>query len=370
MKTKNKGIKISFFLPSLNIGGVESVFITYANELYNRGYIIEFVLCKKVGELLPLVSHHIPLVSLGNTQLRYAFLKLRKYIKSSKPDVMISGGDFPNLMLILSALYLRQRPIVIISKHNYQNVETKNLGWWAKMDILLQKKLYPKADRIIAVSKGIEKYLIDDLNIAPQKIAQICNPIDIDDIIKKGYESLGLVLPDEYVVFVGRLGKVKNLLLLLKAFDWIYDEKIHLVIVGDGSERETLERFAFGLSSKKNIHFVGSISNPMPIIRKAKVLVLCSFSEAYPTILLEAMAFNVPIVATPTEGAKEILKDVKGAYLANSFDDVNEISNLIELAIHNDTIFMKEYVSKNEKKNIVNIMENEINKSLNYERRI
>lgn len=52
-------------------------------------------------------------------------------MKKIQPNVIISGGDFPNLILIISSLGLKNRPKIIISQHNYYNVETKRLGWWA-----------------------------------------------------------------------------------------------------------------------------------------------------------------------------------------------------------------------------------------------
>lgn len=58
--------KISFFLPSFNIGGVERVFINYANALSDKGYNVDFVVCKAEGVLLDLVSSSVKVVSLGN----------------------------------------------------------------------------------------------------------------------------------------------------------------------------------------------------------------------------------------------------------------------------------------------------------------
>lgn len=111
----NKNLKIAFFLPTLNIGGIERVFITYANYLTEKEYDIDFVLCKKEGKLLSLLNSSIKLYDLGNMQLRYSFFKLRQYMKKIQPNVIISGGDFPNLILIISSLGLKNRPKIIVS---------------------------------------------------------------------------------------------------------------------------------------------------------------------------------------------------------------------------------------------------------------
>ena len=61
----NKNLKIAFFLPTLNIGGIERVFITYANYLTEKEYDIDFVLCKKEGKLLSLLNSSIRLLYLS-----------------------------------------------------------------------------------------------------------------------------------------------------------------------------------------------------------------------------------------------------------------------------------------------------------------
>lgn len=351
-------VKVCFFIPSLNIGGVENVFITYANELTQRGYDVRFVLCHRVGALMPLVSESVHIDDLGNSRLRKSFLPLRRYLKKNSPDILITGGDYPNLMCILATRFLKNKPKVIISKHNYRNAETKDLGWWSFLDQKLQEILYPKADRIIAVSNGIKKYLTEVLKLQSERVIVLNNPIDLDEIIRKAEQKLDIELPDKYVVFVGRTTIVKNLRFLINSFDRIEDNDLHLLIVGDGPELKSLEDYRIQKHSCDRIHFVGSYSNPMPFIRNARTLVLCSLSEAYPTILLESMTLNVPIVATPTEGAKEILNSVEGVYLSNSFIDEQEFSELIKKALSYPSSDLKKYVIKNDKDRILNQFEN------------
>ena len=74
--------KISFFLPSFNIGGVERVFINYANALSDKGYNVDFVVCKAEGVLLDLVSSSVKVVSLGNISFAIPFLSLGSISRS------------------------------------------------------------------------------------------------------------------------------------------------------------------------------------------------------------------------------------------------------------------------------------------------
>ena len=69
---KNRILKIAFFLPTLNVGGIERVFITYANSL-SEFYDVEFVLCKKEGILLKELSSKVNVYNLGNVRLANSF---------------------------------------------------------------------------------------------------------------------------------------------------------------------------------------------------------------------------------------------------------------------------------------------------------
>lgn len=350
--------KVCFFVPSLNIGGIENVFITYANELAARGYDVSFILCHKEGELLTLVSNTVKVDDLGNCSLRNAFLPLRRYIKYNLPDYLITGGDFPNLVCVLVTRTLRNKPKVIISKHNYRNTETKELGWWSFLDLNLQRIFYPKADKIIAVSFGIKNYLTGKLSVNPAKVTVLHNPIDLEKIIENSEKNISIAVPEKYIVFVGRVSKVKNLYYLIKSFDIIDDDELHLIIVGDGTEKILLEEYAGKNKSRCRIHFVGSYGNPMPFIKRSQVLVLCSLSEAYPTILLEAMTLNIPIVATPTEGAKEILDGIDGVYITESFSNEYELAELIKKALNSNRKDLMQYAKNNDKNNVVDQFEN------------
>lgn len=355
--------KISFFLPTLNIGGIERVFICYANNLVKRNYNIDFVLCKHEGLLLADVSSEVNMFFLETRKLRLAWRKLRKYLKKEKPDVVITGGDYSNIVLIISALGLHPKPQIVISQHNYNNIEGRSLGYWAKTTQLWMRLIYPMADQIIAISEGIKSYLCNDIRVASSKIVVINNPIDIDDIYIKSKEKVIVQLPDDFIVFIGRISPVKNLPLLLQAYEKANINNISLVIVGDGIELSHVKQIINGLNKKDNIYCVGAINNPLPILSKAKVLVLPSFSEACPTILLEALCLNKTIVTTPTKGALEILSEVEGVYISSSFDNPSEFSKLIEDSINVGNINAIEKVNSYSKESVINSFEEKIIKN-------
>ena len=115
--------KIAFFMPKLDIGGIERVFITYANELVNRGFIVDFVLCKTGGTLQTLLCDEVNIYDLGGLQLRNAFFPLRKYLKVNKPDYLYTGSNYQNLLCTIVCLGVKTK--VVISQHNYFDIDVK-----------------------------------------------------------------------------------------------------------------------------------------------------------------------------------------------------------------------------------------------------
>ena len=213
----------------------------------------------------------------------------------------------------------------------------------AKISIIFKyEHITPKKwMRLVKPKKALGQHFLKDLQIAERiadtlsdykQLLYLPNPIDIDKTMQLGNLPVPS-LPNNFIVFIGRLSKVKNLKLLLNAFQHIKHQGYELLIVGDGQERSELEDCANNLERSSKIHFIGAVPNSMPYLKRAKVLALPSFSEALPTVLLEALAFSIPIVTTPNAGAVEILQDAKNAFISESFDNVEEFASLLDSAI-------------------------------------
>lgn len=131
------------------------------------------------------------------------------------------------------------------------------------------------------------------------------------------------VTPDRYVspkqrsgkkaLFVGRLAAVKGLPVLFEALKPLVlaHPDFHLTLIGDGPERQALERVArdFGLS--EYVSFVGYKSQDEVAVALAEhdLLVLPSFAEGVPVVLMEAMAATLPVVTTRIAGVAELVED-------------------------------------------------------------
>jgi Glycosyltransferase len=114
------------------------------------------------------------------------------------------------------------------------------------------------------------------------------------------------------VLFVGRLVTAKGLHILLAACHGLVKEgrPIRLRLVGDGPERPGLERRIAELSLEPNVELMGSLNQDRvrQLYRETDLFVLTSFAEGVPVVLMEAMAMEIPCVATWITGIPELIR--------------------------------------------------------------
>lgn len=138
------------------------------------------------------------------------------------------------------------------------------------------------------------------------------------------------------ILFVGRLHKVKQVDLLLRAFHILHqtnpDVQVH--IIGDGEEAQRLKKLTEVLGLSGHVHFLGFVEREtvVEMMRKAAVFVLPSKIEGNPRVLIEAMMCKVPIVAMNVPGIRDMIQNMKNGYLINK-PDPEELANAIKFVL-------------------------------------
>ena len=144
--------------------------------------------------------------------------------------------------------------------------------------------------------------------------ALIYNPINLEGrkIDEKLVESLKQRYGD-FILMVGRMAKDKDQATLIRALSYLkekYSLKKNLVLVGDGSERESLEKLVQEKQLEKQVFFAGAHYDVQNYYMAASVYAHSSPAEGLPTVLLEAMYYGLPIASTNSEpGVYEILRE-------------------------------------------------------------
>jgi len=174
------------------------------------------------------------------------------------------------------------------------------------------------ASDITVVEPGQAEYFHRTLKVSRAKLHCIANgvlpTVDREPARALGRARLGLDPATFVFGYVGRLDPVKDLGTLLAAFARLPPgvAGLHLCLIGEGSERASLETRAAQLGIAPRVRFCGSRSDVTEVLTALDSLVLSSRSEGLPMVLLEAMAASVPCIATAVGGIPGLLADERG----------------------------------------------------------
>src|SRR2546421_3062279 len=234
-----------------------------------------------------------------------------------QPDIIVSHSVKSHFLMWRSQLW-KKYPWVAFH-HGYTTTDLKMLAYNR-----LDRLSLPKADRVATVCQAFARELAKSTKIPEEKILVQHNairppPKPRDAEVNELKRHVGMAEHDRLIISIGRLSKEKAHGVLIEAFRLLCTTNpnlsCRLVIVGDGPERPSLETAARASGQNDRITFAGQVSNVQPFYAAADVFVLPSFSEGSPNVLLEAMAAEVPIVATAVGGVTEIVSDGESALL-------------------------------------------------------
>ncbi len=184
--------------------------------------------------------------------------------------------------------------------------------------------------RVVAVSQGVKKFILQSTKINPEKIKVIYNSVDIHEIevFKETNEKrrdalksdLGFNVSDAIVLHVGRLKEQKNQKLLVDAFMLFSAQKpsYRLAIVGDGSENKNLREYVSTLGAADRIVFFGQRDDVYNFYLVSDFFVLSSRIEGFAIVGIEAMAFGLPVISTNVAGPDEYVIDGENGYVVEA----------------------------------------------------
>jgi len=333
--------RIAIFIPSLSGGGAQRVMLNLAKGLSDKNYKIDLVVVKLEGQYINQVPKNIKLISLNSRYAITSLFPLIKYLKTNKPDILISAMAHVNVVAIISKILTRKKTKLIITEHTTLSLakkESKKVKEKVLFNIL--KYIYNYADAIVAVSKYMAHDMSIILGIPEEKINVIYNPIIDNSLIEKSNQDIEeeWFNPNEspVVISIGRLAEPKDFETLIRAFKKVRDKmKVRLLILGEGPKREQLEKLIHDLNIENDVKMPGFKQNPYAYLRRAALFVLSSKREGLPTVLVEALACGIPVISTDClSGPREILQNGRLGTLV-PVGDVDALAKAIELNLNN-----------------------------------
>jgi len=305
---ETRPLRIEMVLPSLEPGGQELVVVRLANELRARGHDVGVTVTMEEGSLAaPLreSGHDIALVPAPGLKTNWRAPSLIARFAQRRPDVVhVHSGVWLKAARAARAAGTRR---VIHTVHGLLDREP----WYG--DTL--KRLAARAtDVVVAVSDPLHRYLVEDVRLHPAQVVTVINGVNTaafrpGNKVGTLRQQLGIAAESIVIGHVARLAPIKNQILLIDAFAAFQRqvEDAHLIIVGDGPERASLEQRIRELSIETSAHLVGTFDDTAPLYREFDVFVLCSRAEGTSMSILESMASGVSVVATEVGGNPALL---------------------------------------------------------------
>jgi len=212
------------------------------------------------------------------------------------------------------------------------------------------------ADKILSVSEDLKLHIVN-LGINEDKVHVVPNGVDTVKFKPAGKAHarnlLNLPQDKNIVLFVGALRKIKGVDYLIEAAKDFVNMNTDLFMVGrDDGLRKSLEKRAQELKIADCIRFTGPVNHEdVPLwISASDILVLPSLSEGRPNVVLEALACEVPVVATNVGGIPELMVDGETGYLVPAKNPV-ELSRKINRLLENES--RRETMGKLGRKSII-----------------
>ncbi|WP_282638530.1 glycosyltransferase [Sphingobacterium thalpophilum] len=361
--------KLLFLTTTLRVGGTERTLVSYVNLLARlQRYDISILVQYRVDAVETIESEidpsiHIHYLADSPDGNEYVYLQTN-YTKSRlgqlKYVVYRLQHDLA-LKKMFNTFVQKQAWDVIVHydtgfPHYLANLKTKSKKiMWIHLSVnnifkrffkgFRLKKLVERLKRFDVVISICEEMTQQLSDLGVDNVEFLYNPLDWNTIQRKSEEILDLpanVDIDNYIVSVGRLdenqkdfGKLFDAIKILKDN---YAFKIDLVVVGAGRDEQFLKQYCVELDLSGQIYFVGNRSNPYPIIKNSRLLVLSSKFEGLPTVLIEGHILNKLMIssACPT-GPKEILEDKD---LLVKVGDSNEMARKIFNILANNEVYL------------------------------
>jgi len=251
--------------------------------------------------------------------------RLAQYFRKVRPHIVQSYVLKPNIFCVLAAKIARV-PVIITTELTLKDQAPSTIRR------LRDKLLYPVngffnrySDAIVSASKIIKSQHQSKISKSKHKV--IYPPFDMSMLSEQCVcERVDYKKNDNsYVIgIVGRLSEEKRHIDLIRAFSLVTDEypRSRLIIVGDGPLKSRLLDEVSKLGLSKNVDFKGFQSDVSPYYKEMDIFVLPSRTEGFGIVLLEAMAYGLPVIAANKGGIREIVVNDENGLLMETSDRV------------------------------------------------
>lgn len=338
---------ILFLITSLGGGGAERVLVNLVNNLNKAKYRVSVQTLFDIGVNRQYLNEDIEYISgfkiqiPGNVRILKLFSpeSLYRHIVRKKYDIVVSYLEGPTARIVSGCPYLESKLI------SWVHVEQKNkaIASYSFKSWEEAQYCYNRYDINVCVAESVKEDFCSLFSISKPCVV-LYNTNETQKIIQKSKEkSDDFEKPEEItIISVGRLREEKGYDRLINVHKRLLDQGIkhQIYILGEGNEKESLERQIRINNVSNSFHLLGFRQNPYKYIAQADLFVCSSRREGFSTAVTEALILGIPVVSTCCSGAYELLGENNeyGIVTENSedglYDGIYQMIYFPEMLVH------------------------------------
>ncbi|WP_068699429.1 glycosyltransferase [Paenibacillus yonginensis] len=314
--------KVLFLITGLDYAGAEAQVVQLSRMFRGAGFVVQLIsMIEPAAYLEELTAMGVGVLTLGmrkGVPDPRAVFRLRRLVRSFRPDVVHSHMVHANLLARVTRLFVRM-PVLACTAHSIH--EGGRIRTW----------LYRLTDRMCDVMTNVSQEAVNRYVTIkaspPDKIRLMPNGIDMERFCFSARARMQirqkLGVEGRFVwLAVGRLAPEKDYQTMLGAFSEVCRSfpQTMLLIAGIGPEEAELKRYCETAGLGEQVRFLGLRTDIPELMHGADAYLMSSKWEGLPMVLLEAGASGLPIVATDAGGNREIVQHGVNGYLSTPSD--------------------------------------------------
>ena len=325
---KTEKDRIAIFAATSGHSGVDRLMQHLIPALAGHAYRIDVLHVRKHGPQIDSPPEGVSVIDTGSSHVYSSLPAVVRYLKTSRPVVMLSDKDRVNRTALLARWLAGVSTRLVFSSGTTISIDLSHRGWFERwLQRFSMGRLYRYADNVIVTSKGVADDMAAYTGLERSRIEVVPCPVVPDDLFQAELQK-----PDHpwfanqqipVVLAVGELSRRKDFATLIRAFAHVRQQRpCRLLILGKGDQKETLRGMARDRGIQEDVDLHGFAPEPYRFMAHADLLAFTSLWEGLGFVIIEALAVGTPVVATDCpSGPREILQDGKYGLLVPVGDD-------------------------------------------------
>ena len=337
---------IIWMIDSLGPGGAEQLMPTNLYHLKDTGFNLRVCVLQvrqgnPIASELERIGIPVDLVLVPNLRHPLNLFRIIRYLRSHHPQLIHTQLEFSDILGTIAAKILSIPSVSTL--HTLDTfTDKKSASWRLRLRWFVLRNL---ADRIIAVSEKTRIHHLQSGEFNSEKVVTLYNGVDIacfknTDEAQQATtrQALNLPINSSIIITVAVLREPKGIQYMINALPTILEQipNAHYLIVGDGPYGASLQDRVKALAIEDHVTFAGHRTDVPDLLACSDIFVLPTLGDALPTVLIEALAAEKPIVASNVGGVPEIIENNVNGLLVSPADSSSLANACLKLLRNNE----------------------------------